>query len=189
MTVNTQEIRGIRVVADEAVRPVRLGITVVGKTPVQLSYPSLPQCFPPAGKPGQRHLHTEILEVERVASRAGRSESHAGDHASRSLASMARQAVLLDWPTAEVWVDADAGKLARTNSTKPLTSNRRPSPAARFMRACVPTLGSDAKSTARMQAGRGAPSATSRGLADGSRFSPDAISAGTKRTRIPPRAV
>lgn len=193
MTVTTQAIRGIRVVRDEAVSPVRLGFTVMGKTPVKQSYPSLPQRFSPAGHPGWRHLRIDELDAERAALRAGRSESDAGDLVMRSLAMCARQAVQLGRPTAEGSVqDSDTRAHAPLSAylarTSPLNSNALPSPAARLRLATVPTLGRATKSARAQKSGLGAPSATSRGRSvDHSCSSSIAITAMAKGGRISQR--
>jgi hypothetical protein len=194
MTVTTQEIRGIRVVSDEAVSPVRLGFAVMGKPPVQQSYPSLPQRFSPIGHPGWRHLRIDAIDAERAALRAGRSESDSGDLVMRSLAMCARQAVQLGRPTAEGSVQvsdttAHAPLSAYLARTSPLNSNAQPSPAARFHLAKKPTLGRAAKSARAQKSGLGASSATSRGRsADGSCSSQVAITATAESKRISQRA-
>lgn len=196
MTVKTQEIRGIRVACDEAVSPVRLGFAVVGKTPVQQSYPSLPQCFPPANKPGWRHLRSDDVAAERVASRAGRSESNTGNSVMRSLAMTARLAVQLGRPTAE-GSDRDADAVAQKPRsahparTSPLNSNRMPSLTANRAKCAklAAKLGRDSKSARAQHTGLGAPSATSRGRSvDGFGSSCIAMTAIAKGARIPPRA-
>jgi hypothetical protein len=193
MTMTTQEIRGIRVVRDEAVRPVRLVNTVMGKTPVKQSYPSLPQRFSPAGHPDWRHLRIDELDVERAALRAGRSESDAGDLMTRNLAMNARQAVQLGRPTAEAPVQesdtrAHAPMSAYLARTSPLNSNAQPSPAASRSLASMPTLGRAAKSARALKPGLGASSATSRGRSvDDLCSSLVAIKATTKGGRISPQ--